>query len=461
MWTESELKQALKTEHVYSQTPYTGLSMDSRTTLPGDLFIAIKGDAHDGHDYVESALSKGAEAAIVMTSHNDIPAAKQIVVASSQKALSQLAAFARKRTSARIAAVTGSAGKTTVKEFLAHILKNFGDTVYSKASYNNEIGVPYSLAHLETSTQYGVFEIGMNTPGEISPLAHAVRPHVAIITSIGESHIGRMGSIESIVEEKSEILRALDTKSTAILPLDTPYFDKLHKKAKSFGLLDILTFGKNTGADAQLVAFTPHVEGSGSTVIAKVKDTELTYTLQIPGQHSALNSLVVILACQSFGLSTSDILPHLSTFAPVQGRGLRHILPFKSGHITLIDDAYNANPSSMRAGLSVLSVARPQGNGRRIAVLGDMKELGEESADYHKALALTIDSLDIDLVFASGIEMLHLYDVLSPDKRGGYCETVEGLIPQVMQSTRTDDIIFVKGSKSSYISKVVDAFLHM
>ncbi|MBX9976983.1 MAG: UDP-N-acetylmuramoyl-tripeptide--D-alanyl-D-alanine ligase [Alphaproteobacteria bacterium] len=459
MWTEAELKQALQNDHVYSQKPYTGLSMDSRTTRSGDLFIAIKGDAHDGHDYVEAALSNGAEAAIVMAAHNEIPAAKQIVVASSQKAMDALAAFARNRTTAQIAAVTGSAGKTTVKEFLAHVFKNFGETVYSRASYNNAIGVPYSVAHLEASTQYAVFELGMNNPGEISPLAHLVRPHIGIITNIGESHIGHMGSILSIVEEKSEILRALNANDTAILPLDTPHFDTLHKKAKSFGLSNILTFGKGADATAKLVSFTPDKDGSGSIVVACIHGKNYTYTLHIPGEHSALNSLIVILACTAFGLVIEDVLPHMQTFKPVQGRGLRHTLPFKKGYITLIDDAYNANPSSMRAGLSVLAMTQPHGNGRRIAVLGDMKELGAGSAEYHKALALMIDSLGIDLIFASGTEMKHLYNQLSPSKRGGYSETVEALIPRVMAATREDDIIFVKGSKSSYISKVVDAFL--
>ncbi len=460
MWTQDDLAQAFSLKDlILSGGGCTGVSIDSRTIQKGDLFIALKGENSDGHAYVKEALSKGASAAIVQEHYDYLPSAKQIVVLSTQRAMEQLAEFARKRTNAKITAITGSAGKTTVKEFLAFILKQFGKTVYSRASYNNAIGVPYSLAHLEDGTDYGVFEIGMNNPGEIAPLVTMVRPHLAIITSIGESHIGRMGSEEAIAEEKSEVLRGLNASGAAILPYDTTYFKRLFNKAQSFGLGHILTFGKKQGAYAQLLGFSPNDQGTGSDVVARIGDKEYTYTIHIPGEHSALNSLIILLACEVLGLQLKDVLKFLATFSPVQGRGLRHIIPVKSGHMTLIDDAYNANPSSMRAGLSVLALTQPTGKGRKIAVLGDMKELGEGSAGYHKALALVIDALGVDLVFASGNEMKHLYDCLSLDKRGGYAETVEGLVPKVVRAVHEGDVVFVKGSKSSYISKIVDAFL--
>ncbi len=461
MWTSKEIEQALNISGISLSQPCTGISIDSRTVKKGDLFFALRGENSDGHFYVSEALHKGAIAVFVEKIQDHIPAAKQILVPSARKAMEQLAAFARQKTEAKVAAITGSAGKTTTKEMLAFILGKVGKVIYSRESYNNDIGVPFSLAHIEKDTDFGVFEVGMNNPGEIAPLTMMVRPHVAIITSLGESHIGLMGSEEAIAEEKSEVMRGLDSNGTAIFPHDTKHTSTLLKKARSFSIEHIKTFGKQEGAYAQLLTFKPNNQGTGGEVTVKIGEKTYVYILGIPGEHSALNSLAVLLAVESFGLSIEDALPFFKDFSPVRGRGLRHVLPFKNGYLTLIDDAYNANPSSMRAGLSVLgAIDSIDKKGRKIAVLGDMKELGQGSPEYHKALSLVIDSVGVDLVFASGTDMKYLYDVLPLAKKGGYSETPEGLIPIVMHAVHENDLVFVKGSKGSYVSKVVDAFLH-
>lgn len=461
MWNESDLKKALKIADFHFPHTCSGLSIDSRTTQKDDLFIALRGDNKDGHYYVQDALSKGALLAIVEEFQEGVSASKQIIVPDSYKALDQLARFARNRVQqkGRIVAITGSSGKTTVKECFAFILKKFGRTTSSKASYNNDIGVPYSLAHLESSTDFGVFEIGMNNPGEIVPLTMMIQPHLAIITSIGESHIGRMGSLMAIAEEKSEVMRGLDATGTVIFPSDAPHSDVLYAKARSLSLQSIHTFGKDEKADARLISFEPSEDGIGGRVNAIVQGKELSYDIAMPGEHSALNSLVILLACSVFNLDESKILSALKDFSSVQGRGQRHMVPFKDGHILLIDDAYNANPSSMRAGLATLSILPKTKDGRKIAVLGDMKELGQGSPDYHKALALVVESVGIDLVFAVGEEMKHLYDALPKSKKGGYSLVPEDILPKIKHTVHPSDILFVKGSKSSYISKVVDFFL--
>jgi len=459
MWTALNLQKALSLSETPETSEGNGVSIDSRTLSKGNVFIALKGPTHDGHHYIGDAMRAGASAAIVENISEDSPSSQQILVPDTFKALEDLGSYARTQTNAKIIGLTGSQGKTTVKEFLGFILSHFGETISSQASYNNHWGVPLSLAHLTPAAQYGVFEMGMNNPGEIAPLARQVRPHVAIITTIGEAHIGRMHNVEAIAEEKSEILCGLDKTGIAILPLDTPYHAQLLNKAKSLGIQSILTFGKGEGATVRLLSHAPAEHRTGSHVSVEIDGKIHTFDLSLSGEHSAYNACIVLLAAKALNLPMDQVLDLLPRFTPIQGRGQRHTLPCQNGSFTLIDDAYNANPSSMKAGLSVLATLSPQNNGRRIAVLGDMRELGIKSAEYHKGLAPLIEEHGVDLVFTVGEEMKHLYGILPPEKQGGYSEIAEGIIAKVIQTMQPGDVVFVKGSKGSYVSKVVDAFL--
>lgn len=460
MWSTANLKKALSVTDELPEIISTGVSIDSRTIQDGNFFLAIKGPTCDGHAYAWKALKKGASFVVLERPLPDVAIERTIIVPCVKRALEQLAAFSRTHTRAQVCAITGSSGKTTTKEFLAFVLKHFGKTTYSRASYNNSIGVPYSLAQLETDSRFGVFEVGTNSPGEIAPLTLCIRPNIAVITNIGECHIGPMGSMEAIAEEKSEIMRGLSPLGHVILPMDSPFYDqRLLKKAKELNIQHIYTFGKSERAYARLVSFTQHSDGTGGLVEARVGAKTYSYTIQLPGEHSALNSLIVLTVCASMGLPLEEVIQTIPSFTPVQGRGLRRTLLFNNGHITLIDDAYNANPSSMRAGLSTLSSIQTDAKCRRIAVLGDMKELGEKSHEYHKNLASFIEDMNVDLIFAAGEEMHSLYLNLSMHKRGGYAKTAEQILPTIISALQEGDIILVKGSKSSYISKVVDALL--
>ena len=469
LFTAKEIQTIFHMSYLPQWEDVTGISIDTRTLKKGDLFIARKGNTEDGAFFIKEALEKGAVGVLTETLCDDSSAAKQLKVPSCDGALDALATFARNRldhmhADSTIIAITGSAGKTTVKEWLLYTLSPFLNTIASKASYNNHIGVPYSVAHLTTTTQVGIFELGMNNPGEIAPLSLIARPDLAIITSIGESHIGHLGTLEGIAEEKSEIFRGLNATGTSIFPIDTPYKEYLLRKADSLCLQHMWTFGENHGATACLLSFTPDVnEKIGGIVHARLYSEEITYAIALHGDHNAHNSLVVLLVCkyiaERYHLPLDPFIQRLSMFTAVEGRGARHVLPYKKGNILLIDDAYNANPASMRAGLSTLVSLSCQGGGRKIAVLGDMKELGDDSSSYHRALSLVLQDVGVDLVFATGENMLELWKILPEDKKGAYAPTVSELLFEVLDHVRGHDIVFVKGSKSSHISKVVDAFL--
>ena len=444
-----------------------GISINTRTLQPGDVFFALTGHQHDGHDHVRAALDKGASFVVVERLCDSIPASKQIIVNSTQRALTRMAQQCRTHTNACVIAITGSAGKTTVKDWVAHILGKVGPTTFAQHSFNNDIGVPYSLACLTPSSQFGVFEVGMNHPGEIAPLAIMIRPHIAAITSICEAHIGHMGSMEAIAEEKSEIFRGLDEGHIAIMPREAPHFKLLHDKASSFNIEHILTFGVHEDCDARLMTHTENSLG-GHDVSAIINGKSVNYTIQLSGEHGVLNSLCVALICARAGASLDAIVEHIATFQPPLGRGRR--LVFKEHNaphadaIIVIDDAYNANPSSMRAGLLTFSNIPHGGTTghaihRKIAVLGAMKELGDDTETYHASLGHMINTLSIDQVFTVGDEMKALFAQLHQNKQGQHFDTPGALVDHMAHIARPHDCIFVKGSKSSYVSRVVDHFI--
>jgi UDP-N-acetylmuramoyl-tripeptide--D-alanyl-D-alanine ligase len=440
--------------------PVTGLSIDTRTLEPGDAFVAIRGEARDGHEFAARALAKGASLAIVSMATPDMQAAGCcLVVDDPLKALERMAARARSRTAAKIIAVTGSVGKTSTKEALRAALATAGPTHASAASYNNQWGVPLSLARMPRETAFGVFEIGMNHAGEITPLTRLVRPDVAIVTAIAESHLGHFDSLDGIADAKAEIFLGVEPGGAALINAETPYFPRLAGAARRAGVARVFGFGERPGADVRLLAVRERPECSTAT--ASVFGEEVTYKIGAPGRHLVMNSLAVLGAAKLAGADLARAALSLAELEPPKGRGVRHSITLGKGHATLIDESYNANPASMRAALAVLRQAEPGWRGRRIAVLGDMLELGRGSAALHAGLAPDIAAANVDLVFACGPDMGELWSALPSERRGHYAAESIDLVEPLKASLRAGDVVMVKGSLGSRMGLVVEALKAM
>ena len=452
LWTAQDLSQALGISTIPSALDVSGVSIDTRTLTLGDLFIAIKGDAGDGHDYVQKAFEAGAKAAIVDRPIEGV-SGTLIQVEDTLKALWQLGSYRRSQSEARIAAITGSVGKTTVKDWLRQICQVFGQADYSVQSYNNKWGVPLSLARMRKDSAYGVFEVGMNNPGEIEPLANLIQPEVAIITTIAEAHVGNMINLEGIVEEKANILSGVTLGGAAILNRDSNHFEYLADIAKSKGIHRVLGFGEDARSDIRLLSFEG--DGDACRVTASIDGTEFSYTLPIPGKHSAINSLIILATAKIWEFDMKKTVEAFASLKPLAGRGEQHTLTINGQTITLIDDAYNANPTSMRAGLSILA----KKSGRKIAILGEMGELGDTAQQMHEEISGDVLNAGVDLVFASGELMQHLYNKLPPQLQGAYKSSAQELIDPIKQALRTGDQLLVKGSNASLVSHVVQALL--
>ncbi|MGQ3673495.1 UDP-N-acetylmuramoylalanyl-D-glutamyl-2,6-diaminopimelate--D-alanyl-D-alanine ligase [Xanthobacter sp. TB0136] len=435
--------------------PARGISIDSRTLEAGDAFFAITGETSDGHDHVEKALAAGAALAVVARDKAGRFAADAplLIVEDVLAALNDLARAARARSSARIIAVTGSVGKTTTKEALRCALEAEGETHASAASYNNHWGVPLSLARLPRSARFAVFEIGMNHPGEITPLVQLVRPHVALITTVEAAHMEHFSGIEAIADAKAEIFDGLEAGGTAVLNADNPQFARLHAAAQAKGVARIVTFGAAEGTDVHLKNLT--LQPGCSVAVADVLGTPLTFKAAMPGRHIVENLLGVLAAVELVGADLALAAIALGRMRPPAGRGVPVVLALGSGEATLIDESYNANPASMRAALSVLGQMETGPRGRRIAVLGDMLELGPDSASLHAALAEGILAHRIDLVFCSGPLMHALWEALPPERRGGYADDAHHLEPMVASAIRAGDTLMVKGSNGSRMGVLV------
>jgi UDP-N-acetylmuramoyl-tripeptide--D-alanyl-D-alanine ligase len=419
-----------------------GLSIDTRTLKEGDLFVALKGDNRDGHDFVRAAFAAKAGAALVTRKPEGVDG-PLLTVANTQRGLEDLARAARARSNAKVIAVTGSAGKTTTKEILRHALNGLGRTHVSAASYNNHWGVPLSLAALPADVEYGVFEIGMNHFGEIRGLVSFVRPHVAMITTIAPAHLEFFGNCESIADAKSEIFEGLVPGGAALIPADSPYAGRLAARAAQAKVSHLVRFGSS--GEAKLISFTP--DGDGMRVKADILGRAVDCYVGAPGAHIASN---VVGALAAVALADGDVLnaaAGLKDFTALKGRGAR----FQSGDVTVIDESYNANPASMAAALALLGAAK----GRKIAVLGDMLEMG--AGDHHAALAAPVAAAKTDLVFASGREMKALWDALPKGQRGGYAENSTALAPELLAALKPGDTVLVKGSFGSKMAVIVDA----
>lgn len=431
----------------------SGLSIDSRTVAPGDLFIALAGPQFDGHNFVAAALKAGAAAAMVHRRPEGLgDDAPLLEVDDTLKALWRLGRAARARTKARYLGITGSAGKTGTKEALRHCLAEQAMTAANPASFNNHWGLPLSLARMDPATVYGVFELGMNNPGEIRDLSGLLRPDIAIITNVEPAHIGNFKSLFDIADAKSEIFEPMADDGVAILFRDHALYHHLRDRAEQAGVGRIIGFGRHHDAEVRLLDCK--LEAECSLLRVALAGREYGYRLGTPGQHWATNSLAVVAAVHVLGADLEAACEAMASLRPLKGRGARETITLPGGSFELIDDSYNANPASMRAAFQLLAQSRPK-SGRRVAILGDMLELGQEAEAMHRRLAAPLREA-ADLVFACGPQMSALYEALPAAMRGAHAADSSALCPLVTGAVRPGDVLLVKGSLGSRMRTIIE-----
>ena len=426
-----------------------GVSIDTRTVAAGDLFVALHGENRDGHQFVAAALGAGAAGALVDRDPPDVAESAPLLwVGDTLAGLTAIGTAARARFTGRLVAVTGSVGKTTTKEMLRRILAAAGPTHAAVASYNNHWGVPLTLARLPADAAYCVAEIGMNHPGEIAPLARLARPHVAVITNIAPVHVGHMGSLEAIAAEKAAILSGLEDGGIAVLPADSPHLAILTKAAEA---ARIIRFGRALTAEARLLDAVS--DADGVNVSMTFEGVPLRFRLAAPGAHMAMNAVAAIAAAVALGVEPHHASAALDGFSAVSGRGARRRLALSDGEALLLDESYNASAPSVRAALAVLGL---QPASRRIAILGDMLELGDASAAEHVGLAPDVVA-HADLLFACGPEMRRLFDAVPASVQAAHAATSAELAPHVLAVLRPGDAVLVKGSLGSRMAAIIAA----
>lgn len=437
-----------------------GVSIDTRTLKPGDLYIALKGPNFDGHDYVAAALADGAGASMVARRPEGLSAdAPLLQVADTFAGLNMLGEAGRARSQAKIIAVTGSVGKTGVKEALGQLLSRQGETSFTQGSLNNHYGVPLSLSRLPEQAEYAVFELGMNHAGELTELSYLVRPLVAVITTVEPAHMEFFESIDHIAMAKAEIFAGLQPGGVAILNRDNPHFELLSNAAYVAGASRVVGFGEHEEADFRVTGF--ELTGEGSKVQASFEDHHLTYRLGLAGRHWVQNSLAALAAIHSVGGDIFAAAQAFSEIIPPTGRGVRHKIQMKDGAFELIDDSYNASPVSIAAALEVLARSEPEPPGRRIAVLGDMLELGADSERLHSELAQHVEQTGVDILFTAGTEMRHLHDAVADKIEKIWAASAEEIMPVVAAQLRVGDVVLVKGSAGSKMGRVVAGLLEI
>jgi UDP-N-acetylmuramoyl-tripeptide--D-alanyl-D-alanine ligase len=449
LWTSEEIAAATGGTLTGAAFGASGVSIDTRTIQPGDLFVAL-GGVRDGHAFVEQALSKGA--AGVLASQPVAGAA--VMVAETLTALEALGVAARDRAPrARRGAVTGSVGKTSVTQAVMAGLTLAGPAHSSVKSYNNHIGVPLTLARMPSATQRAVFEIGMNHEGEIGPLTRMVAPHAVVVTTVGPVHVENFpDGEEGVARAKAEIFQGLAPGGVAVLNADNAWFELLKGQAERAGA-EIRTFGARDGCDARLIDF--HVPGSHALVQSRFHGEALDFPILQTGLHWGMNAMAVLLMLEALDVTLNDSLAALGSFEPLAGRGAEKVIHIAGGSFVLIDESYNANPVSMASAIATLGSRAT--SGRRIVALTDMLELGAQAGDFHAALAAPLEEAEIDLVFCAGPLMKSLWDALPPTRRGGYAETAAELAPQVVRAAEPGDLVMVKGSNGSKAGAVASA----
>jgi UDP-N-acetylmuramoyl-tripeptide--D-alanyl-D-alanine ligase len=456
LWTIGEILSATGGTCLgVGTTPVTGFSIDSRSLGKGEGFVAIRGPNRDGHAFVAASLDAGAACAIVDGSFPQGDEERLVRVGDTLAALNDLGRAARARVKDTVViAVTGSVGKTGSKEALRLALQPSGSVHASVKSFNNHWGVPLSLANMPKAVSFGVFEAGMNHAGEIDALTRLIRPHIAIITTVAPVHLGFFRSVEEIADAKAEIFRGLEPGGTAIINRDSPYYERLKAPALAHGA-KIVGFGEAPGAEARLldVKLLP----DGSNITADILGETVRYRLGAPGRHLVQNSLAVLAAAKVAGADLARAAGALDGLRAQAGRGGRTVIDGKDGRVAIIDESYNANPASMCAALATLGLTPRSEFSRRVAVLGDMLELGPESSKLHQGLAEFIDGAGVDVVFACGELMGSLYEALPASRRGAYAKTAEALAPMLIGAVGPGDAIMVKGSLGSRMAPLVEA----
>ncbi|MBI1776971.1 MAG: UDP-N-acetylmuramoyl-tripeptide--D-alanyl-D-alanine ligase [Proteobacteria bacterium] len=454
LWTAEEAERATSGR---STKPWQaeGVSIDSRSVRSGDLFVALPGERVDGHDYVAAALAKGAAAALVERLPAGAEAAPLLLVPDALAGLTELGRHARRRSMARFVAVTGSVGKTSTKEMLRLALGAQRRTSASEGNLNNQIGTPLSLARLAVEAEIGVFELGMNHPGEIAPIARLTRPHIAIITNVEAVHLEAFVSEEAIADAKAEIFEGMEKGGIAILNRDNRHFDRLAAAAKVRGLT-VKSFGESRGADFRLVQSL--TQPGSVEVAADIAGTSIGYAMPVSGKHWAINSLAVLGAAHLLGLDLSRAASALGAIKAPKGRGERRTVRLAGGgSFELIDDSYNASPVAVRAALAVLGQIAPAPGARRVFILGDMRELGASGPALHAELAASVLANHIDRLHTVGPLSQHLRQALPPTIQGLHAGTSEEMARLVSADIRAGDVVTVKGSLGTNMAPIIKA----
>ncbi len=432
-----------------------GLSTDTRNLKPGDIFIALRA-ARDGHEFLKNAFDAGAAAALVARAPENAPdGAPLLVVADTVEGLRDLAVAARMRNFGKRIAIAGSVGKSSTREILRGILSPSGVVHTADKSFSNQLSVPLALARMPMRADFGVFEFGMSHADEITPLTALVRPHVAIVTAIAAAHLEFFKSVKAIAEATSEIFSGLARGGVAVLPFDNPHFSQLKKRAEQAGAAGFVTFGEKPGADFQLLKYD--FVGTRARIQVKIKNETRMIDVGIPGRHQASNILAALAAADAVGAPLEPAIAALSKFTLSEGHGAREIIKAGRGMATLIDDQCNAIPASMAATTSLLGATPVAQGSRRIAVLGEMLELGPDGPSLHASLADALVAAKVDRVYAAGELMRHLWDALPPEMRGLYADNAVALVGPVLDNVASGDAVMVNGSNASNVSAVARA----
>lgn len=452
-WSAKDILSAVDGSSLHTQDwTAHGISIDSRTVSKDDIFIAIKGPACDGHDYVHAAFEAGACAAIVDRQPQQVPPDVTLIfVEDTFKALQDLGLAGRNRSKGKIIGVTGSVGKTSTKDQLRLMLGSIDDTYANVGSFNNHWGVPLSLGRLPQETKFGVFELGMNHAGEMEALSKDVRPDVVLINNIEAVHLEFFKSTEAIADAKAEIFSGMTPKGIAVLNRDTPHYDRLLAAAKAAGIKKTYSFGGHSKSDAQLIS--AKIKGQTTEVVASILGKEKSFTIGAPGEHLALNALGSLMVCAALDVDIDQCIEALAGYRTPQGRGTAQTIQLKNNEsFTLIDQSFNASPIATQAAINVLGHT---GSGRRIAILGDMGELGETAPELHISLLKPLIENKIDVVHCCGTIMSHLYNELPVFMRGKLCKNSKELSAVIADEIQDGDVVMIKGSKAMKMGKII------
>ncbi|WP_374366888.1 UDP-N-acetylmuramoyl-tripeptide--D-alanyl-D-alanine ligase [Dongia sp.] len=459
LWTALEIAEATRGKAGADFVAH-GVSIDSRKIGKGDLFIALQGPNFDGHDYIAKALELGAAGILAHRLPAGIAANAPIVlVQDTLQGLQDLGAAARNRSNAKFIAVTGSVGKTSTKEMLKLVLGTQAQTFASEGNLNNHWGAPLSLARMPRDAEIGIFELGMNHAEEIRPLARMVRPHAAIITTVEAVHIEFFNSVAEIADAKAEILEGLEPGGTAILPRDNPHFARMAARAKELGLAKIMAFGADAASDPRLINCV--TTENGNAVEASFQGKRLAFEMGLAGRHQAINALAVLAGVAALGGDVVRAARDLGQSKALKGRGQREEIALAGGTLLLIDESYNASPAAMRAAFAVLAGLKPAAGGRRVAILGDMRELGAEGPALHKALRDDIVKAGIDRVYCVGPLMGELFALLPAVLQAQHTAESVAMVAPVLAGLRANDVVLVKGSLGTRMAPIVEAIRAM